>query len=60
MNIEHPHGYLKDSEGRVVIRFSNWTVGIHKVPNSVESVEYVDGSGDHEEPVHDEYRDVPS
>lgn len=47
INIEQPHGTLIDSDDYVVKRFGNWEVGTHKVPESVESVEYVDGPAAH-------------
>ncbi|UBF23477.1 hypothetical protein HRTV-28_gp39 [Halorubrum tailed virus 28] len=56
MRIEQPHGYLRDSDGRVVLRFANWSVGTHPVPNDVESVDYVDGASAHSDPVADRYK----
>jgi len=59
MKIEQPHGYLKDADGEVVVRFGSWKTGEHAVPDAVESVEYVDGPDSHTEPVADEYKDQP-
>ena len=47
VDIQQPHGYLLDSEGRVVIRFGNWSLGERDVPDPVESIEYVDGPAAH-------------
>ena len=55
MNIEQPHGYLRDRDGKVVLRFGDWETGEHNVPDVVDSVEYVDGPKAHDEPVHDDY-----
>ena len=56
IEISEPHGYLLDSDGKVVQRFANWSVGYHAVPDVVESVEYVDGPADHDRSVHEDYR----
>ena len=56
ITIENPHGYLRDDEGRVVIRFGNWETGEHQVPDVVSSVDYVDGPADHDEQVADRYK----
>ena len=53
--IEQPHGYLLDGDGRVVLRFANWSIGEHNVPDSVESVEYVEGPSAHDRDVHEDY-----
>jgi len=58
LSIDEPHGYLKDADGNVVMRFGNWNVGTHSVPDAVESVEYVDGPNAHTEPFHDDYKTV--
>ena len=55
IEIEHPHGYLVDSDGRVVQRFANWELGGHDVSDVIDRVEYVDGVDGHEKPVHDDY-----
>ena len=60
MKIEQPHGYLLDGDDRVVLRFGNWDIGEHSVPDDVESVEYVDGPADHDREVHEDYRNDPS
>lgn len=59
IEIQEPHGYLRDANGRVVTRFANWRLGTHNVPDSVESVEYVNGSNAHNESVADAYREQP-
>ena len=56
IEIEQPHGYLLDGDGRVVDRFGNWTIGTHVVPDAVESVEYVGGASAHDREVHDDYQ----
>ena len=56
MNIEQPHGYLLDSDGRVVLRFAEWMIGDHNVPDVVETVEYVDGPSSHDKEVHADYK----
>ncbi|AFH22627.1 hypothetical protein OSG_eHP31_00075 [environmental Halophage eHP-31] len=56
MKIEQSHGYLLDSEGRVVTRFANWDIGSHPVPDHVDTVEYVDGPAAHSKPVDDAYK----
>jgi len=55
IEISKPNGYLLDSDGNVVVRFGNWEVGEHTVPDTVESVEYVDGPNTHNKPVADQY-----
>ena len=55
MIINQPHGYLRDSDGRVVLRFGNWSTGSHDVPDAVDSVDYVGGPAAHDEPVHWRY-----
>lgn len=55
INIESPHGCLKDADGRVVLRFGNWSTGSHDVPDAVETVDYVDGAAAHSEAVHWRY-----
>ena len=59
ITIEQPHGYLKDADGKVVLRFANWSIGEHSVPDTVDSVEYVDSPSAHTEPVHDDYKTQP-
>ena len=56
MQIDQPHGYLLDEDGRVVLRFGNWAVGELQVPDNVENVEYVDGPNSHSREVHDDYK----
>lgn len=60
MKIEQAHGYLLDGDGRVVLRFANWSTGDHTVPDKAESVEYVDGPAAHDREVHHDYRDETS
>jgi len=60
MKIKQPHGYLLDADGRVVLRFANWSPGEHTAPDAADSVEYVDGPAAHDREVHDEYRDDTS
>ena len=59
IEIEQPHGYLKDSDGKVAIRFGNWSVGTHQVPDHIDptKTEYVEGPNSHETPVHSDYID---
>ena len=57
INIEEPHGYLLDEDGKVVMKFANWSIGSHVAPDSVESVEYVDGPASHDRDVHPDYLD---
>jgi len=59
VEIEQPHGYLRDADGRVVNRFGDWTIGEHRVLEVVDSVEYIDGPNAHEEPKADQYRSEP-
>jgi len=56
MIIDQPHGYLLDTDDKVVFRFGNWTTGDHDVSDVVETVEYVDGPSAHDRDVHDDYR----
>jgi hypothetical protein len=57
MMIDKPHGYLRDADGLVVLRFGNWKTDInHQVPDVVESVDYVDDPTAHTEQVADEYK----
>jgi len=56
MIIEQPHGYLLDDDGRVVIRFANWQVGDHAVPEHIVDVDYVGGSNAHTKNVHSDYK----
>jgi len=56
MHIEQPHGYLRDSDGLVVVRFGNWKIGDHQVPDAVKTVDYVDSPIAHQEPVAEKYR----
>jgi len=55
ITIKQPHGYLLDADGLVVLRFSNWSIGDHSVPDVVDAVEYVDGPADHDKPVADKH-----
>jgi hypothetical protein len=55
MMIDQPHGYLRDSNGDIVIRFANWRVGNHDVPDVVDSVDYVSGPSAHDETVANKY-----
>ena len=55
--IKQPHGYLKDSEGRVIQRFANWRVGQLPVHPDTDSIEYVDGPAAHDAEIHEDYRD---
>ena len=56
IEIEQRHGYLLDGDGNVIDKFGNWRVGEHRVPDAVESIEYVDGPADHEREIHGDYR----
>jgi hypothetical protein len=59
---EKPHGYLKDSDGEIVLRFGNWSVNQkHTVPEYVDTTktEYVNGPSAHDKPVHDDYKSAP-
>ena len=56
MTISQPHGYLLDNDGRVVVRFANWSIGNHQVPESVDSVEYVNGPSAHDRDAHEDYK----
>lgn len=56
IKIEAPHGYLLDDKDRVVLRFANWQIGYHKVPDVVDNIDYVDGPADHERAVHEDYK----
>ena len=57
VEIEQPHGWLEDGDGRVCLRFGNWTPGEHAVPDYVASVHYCDGPNAHPEPLADAYRE---
>jgi hypothetical protein len=59
MIIEQPHGYLRDADGLVVLRFGNWETGQHNVADVVESVDYVKGPNSHTEPVAEKYKTDP-
>lgn len=59
IEIEHPHGYLLDSEEKVIARFAGWSPGFHKVSGDVEQVEYVDGRDGLEREVHPDYKPEP-
>lgn len=59
INIQQPHGYLLDSEGRVVDRFAGFTPGVHKVSNEVVEVEYVDDRASLDREVHPEHKPDP-
>lgn len=56
IEIEQPHGYLKDDDGHVILRFANWSIGDHQVPDATESAEYVDGPNAHTESVAEKYK----
>ena len=60
VKIEHPHGYLLDSDGHVILLFANWETAEHSVPDATASVEYVDGPAAHDRDIHDDYRDDTS
>ena len=57
IEIEQPNGYLKDSDGKVAVRFGDWSVGTHKVADHIDpsKTEYVDGPKSHDTPVHEDY-----
>ena len=56
IEIEQPHGYLLDADGKVFKRFGNWdTEQRQSVPDIVESVEYVNGPAEHDKKVDSEY-----
>jgi len=58
INIEQPHGYLKDSDGRIVLRFGNWDVNRdHYVPDVVDQIDYVGQPDGHDEAVAPAYQD---
>jgi hypothetical protein len=57
IRVDQPHGYLRDGYGNIVLRFANWQIGEHNVPDPVESVDYVDGPNAHEDAVADQYQD---
>lgn len=59
IKIDEPHGYLLDSDGRVVDRFGGWKVGVHEVTDAVKTVEYVDGPAAHSKEIHPDYRSDP-
>lgn len=56
ITITQPHGVLLDGDGLVVVKFGRWETGQHQVPDSVQSVEYVDGPTAHKRDVADKYR----
>jgi hypothetical protein len=58
ITIDEPNGYLFDSNGNICIRFANWEVGEHEVPDYVDAgrtPEYVDGPGSHQKELHPDY-----
>lgn len=55
LDIKNPNGYLMDANGNVCIKFGNWEIGTHMVPDFVESVEYVDGPSSHNVDVDQDY-----
>ena len=62
--IKEPHGYFLDADGRVVDRFANYATGerdlsTHPHADSIADVEYVGGPGNHDKPIHDDYRIDP-
>ena len=56
IEIENPHGYFLDSDEKVVMRFANYRIGEHEVPDVVEYVEYVDSPTSHEKSIHEDYK----
>ena len=59
ITIESQHGYLRDSNGDVIVRFGNWETGNHSVLDAVASVDYVDSPNAHTETVADKYDSRP-
>lgn len=57
ITIEEPHGYMRDADGNVVVRFANYDAGTHQVPDAVDSVDYVDGPTAHTEDIDAQYKD---
>jgi len=56
--INRPHGYMLDSDGRICLRFANWdTSQTHTVPDYITDVTYVDGPAAHDKSVHNDYVD---
>jgi len=56
IEVTEPHGYLLDSDGRVVQRFKDWSIRKHDVGDTVATVEYVDSPNAHSKSVHNDYR----
>lgn len=51
VEIEEPHGFLQDSDGRICLRFGGWEPGRHEVPEYVDTQrkpEYVGGPAAHD------------
>jgi len=47
IQIDEPHGYGIDADGRVCFKFGNAILGEKEVPDAVEEVRYVDGPAAH-------------
>lgn len=59
IQIKQPHGYLFDNNGDICLKFGNWKVGTHTVPDYVDlrrDPEYVNGPAAHDKPITSEYR----
>lgn len=57
--IEEPHGFMKDSNDNICLRFGNWESGAHVVPDYVDArrnPQYVAGPAAHQQPLHEDYR----
>lgn len=60
IQIEQPHGFMQDSQGRICLRFGGWdTEQTHTVPDYVEDVKYVAGPAAHKQPLHPDYKNEP-
>ena len=57
-DIQQPHGYLLDEDGKVIQRFGNWETGPRKVHAATVKIEYVDGPNVHEKTVNEKYKPV--
>lgn len=60
VDIDKPHGIMRDADGKVVLKFGNWEPGEHDVPDAVEAIEYVNGPADHGVKLAEEYRTNPA